>query len=76
MIKYGQRHKTGIVLDRDVYVDQFADPGDIDITYIITFHGELIFESEDPKQLVIDIQESIKRLNSIASHLKQIGRTK
>lgn len=73
-MKYGFEDKSGLGLNRDVYAEQFADPGDIKTKYILTFCGDCLLESKDPQVLAKNIYKMIERLHTIRDHLRRIGR--
>lgn len=73
-MKYGHEDKkAGIGLSRDVYAEQFAEPGDIKTNYMVTHHGEVMLESENPEQLAKEVYAMIERLHTVYSHLNRIG---
>ena len=73
-MKYGHVDKrTGISLDKDVYAEHFADPGDIKINYMIKFYGDTIIEEENPKKLAADLMKMGERFYILANFLNRIG---
>jgi hypothetical protein len=69
---YGKTHtRTGVELDRDVYAEQFADPGDIITNYKVSLSGDVILESEDRLELARDLVAIAKRFEMIAKFLRR-----
>ena len=69
-MKYGQEDKkSGLGLSRDVYAEHFAEPGDIKTNYMLTFHGDVLLENEDSKNMADDIYSMIERLHTIRNFL-------
>lgn len=67
-MKYGQE-KDGLGLSKDVFAEQFADPGDIQTNYMLTFHGDVLLEDESASNLASDIYKMIDRLHTIRNFL-------
>lgn len=73
-MKYNSKDKkTGIALKRDVFADQFAEPNDIRINYMITMYDDILIEGENTKELAKNVYNIIERLHIIYSHLNKIG---
>ena len=71
-MRYGHvDKKTGIELDRDVYADHFAEPGDIKTNYMIRIHGDTILEGSDPIKLANQLMKMYERLYMISDFLRR-----
>ncbi len=71
-MKYNHKDKkASIGLSRDCYAEQFADPGDIRFNYMVTHHGEVILEDENPRKLAKQVYAMIERLHVIYAHLNK-----
>lgn len=76
-MKYGHEDKkTGVKLNRDVYAEHFADPGDIKTNYTVSIHGDVVLEGEDSKRIAECLYSLINRLHMVRNHLLRIGRKK
>jgi hypothetical protein len=68
-MKYRQEVK-GVMLEKSVYAEQFAEPGDIKIDYTVRLHGDVIDEDVDKKALATRLLGYSDRLIKIANFLK------
>lgn len=76
-MKYGEMHTaSGVSVHRDVYAEQFAEPGDLKYNYWVEIHGDCIAESESREHLATQLRRICKRLQGIANSLDHHSRTK
>ena len=73
-MKYGHvDKKTGISLERDIYAEHFAEPGDLKTHYTVRFYGLTILEQNDPQKLADQLMKVNERLYMIAQFLRSKG---
>jgi hypothetical protein len=69
-MKYNHEDKkTGLGLSRDVSAEQYAEPGDIKVNYMLTLNGDVLLENRDGKELAQDIYNMIARLRTVYNFL-------
>jgi hypothetical protein len=71
-MRYG-KEVNGVKLERDVFADQFAEPGDVRTNYMVYLHLDVIDEDEDKKALAKRLLKYADRLVKIANFLNGKG---
>lgn len=62
----------GVKLEKDVWAEQFADPGDIKQNYMVSINGEFIDEDLNSSELADRLLLIADRLTKIANFLNRI----